>query len=135
MNLEGKRDRSSAYVKDEDGLLLRDLELIRERWVRRFHTLLNAKSPKLDPNIAEGLPQWPENMPLGVQPTMQGLAGAIRSSANGKLSNRTESPLNCSRSSSTGIPPYARDGSILSFAFGGGRGAAAVEICHHHGTP
>ena len=25
MNLEGKRDRSSAYVKDEDGLLLRDV--------------------------------------------------------------------------------------------------------------
>ena len=83
INLEGKRDRSSAYVKDEDGLLLRDVELIRERWVRWFHTLLNAKSPKLDPNIAEGLYQWPENMPLGVHPTMQELAGAIRSLANG----------------------------------------------------
>ena len=34
MNLEGKRDRSSAYVKDESGVLLRDVELIRERWVR-----------------------------------------------------------------------------------------------------
>ena len=30
MNLEGKRDRSSAYVKTEDGVLLRDVELIRE---------------------------------------------------------------------------------------------------------
>ena len=49
MNLEGKRDRSSAYVKDENGVLLRDVELIRERWVRWFHTLLNAKSPRLDP--------------------------------------------------------------------------------------
>ena len=29
-NLEGKRDRSSAYVKDENGVLLRDVELIRE---------------------------------------------------------------------------------------------------------
>ena len=64
MNLEGKRDRSSAYVK--------------------FHTLLNVKSPKLDPNIAEGLDQWPENMSLGVQPTIQELTGAIRSSANGE---------------------------------------------------
>ena len=70
MNLEGKRDRSSAYVKDEDGLLLRDVEPIHERWVRWLHTLLNAKSPKLDPNIAEGLDQWPENMPVGVQLTM-----------------------------------------------------------------
>ena len=64
MNLKGKRDNSSACVKDENGVLLRDIELIRERWVRWFHTLLNAKSPRLDPNIAEGLDQWPENMPL-----------------------------------------------------------------------
>ena len=84
MNLEGKRDRRSAYVKYENGVLLRDVELIRERWVRCFHTLLNAKSPRLDPNIAEGLDQWPENMPLGVQPTMQELTDAIRSLANGK---------------------------------------------------
>ena len=49
MNLEWKRDRSSAYVKDENGVLLRDVELIRERWVRWFHALLNAKSPRLAP--------------------------------------------------------------------------------------
>ena len=84
MNLEGMRDRSSAYVQAENGVLLRDVELILERWVRWFHTLLNAKSPRLDPNIAEGLDQWPENMPLGVQPTMQELTDAIRSLANGK---------------------------------------------------
>ena len=70
MNLEGKRDRSSAYVIDEDGVLLKDVELIRERWVREFHTFLNAKAPNLDPKIDEGLEQWPYNMPLGVQPTM-----------------------------------------------------------------
>ena len=40
MNLEGKRDRSSAYVKHENGILLKDVEVIRERWVRWFHTLL-----------------------------------------------------------------------------------------------
>ena len=34
MNLKGKRDRSSAYVKDENGVLPKDVELIRERWVR-----------------------------------------------------------------------------------------------------
>ena len=53
MNLEGKRDRSSAYFKDENGVRLRDVELIHERWVRWFHTPVNAKSPRLDPNIAE----------------------------------------------------------------------------------
>ena len=83
MNQEGKRDRSSAYVKDKDGVLLRDIELVRERWVRWFHILLNAKSPKLDPNTAEGLHQWPENMPLEVQPTMQELTGAICGKAVG----------------------------------------------------
>ena len=59
MNLEGKRDRSSQVIKDEHGSLLRDVEFIRERWVRWFHTLLNTKSPKLDPNTAEGLEQCP----------------------------------------------------------------------------
>ena len=34
MNLKGMRDRSSAYVKDENHVLLRDVELIRERRVR-----------------------------------------------------------------------------------------------------
>ena len=81
MNLEGKRDRSLAYVKDENSVLLRDVELIRERGV---HTLLNAKSPRLDPNIAEGLDQWPENMLLRVQPTIQKLTDAIRTLAKGK---------------------------------------------------
>ena len=84
MDQEGKQDHSSAYVEDENGIFLRAVELIRERWVRWFHTLLNAKSPRLEPNIAEGLDQWPENMPLGVQPTMQELTNAIRSLANGK---------------------------------------------------
>ena len=84
MSFEGKRDHSSAYIKHEDGILFRDVELIHERWFRWFHTLFNAKSPKLDPNIGEGLHQWPDNMPLGVQPTMKELTGAIRSLANGK---------------------------------------------------
>ena len=85
MNLERKRDRGSVYVKNENGVLLRDVELIRERWVRWFHTLPNAKSPRLDPNIAGGLDQWPENMPLGIQPTMRELTDASRSLANGKV--------------------------------------------------
>ena len=83
MNLEGKRDRSSQLIKDEDSNLLRDVELIRERWVR-FHTLLNTKSPKLDSIFAEALDQWPVNTPLGVQPTMHELIDVIRSLTNGK---------------------------------------------------
>ena len=60
MNLEGKRGRSSAYIEDENGVLLRDAEYIRERWIRWFHTFFDANSPRLDQNIAEGLDQWPE---------------------------------------------------------------------------
>ena len=41
MDPEGKRDRSLAYVKDENGVLLRDVELIRERWVSK-HALEKA---------------------------------------------------------------------------------------------
>ena len=84
MNLKGKQDRSSKFIKDEHGSLLRDVELIRERWFRWFHTLLNTKSPKLDPNIAEGLEQWPENTTLGNHPTIQELTDVILSLANGK---------------------------------------------------
>ena len=82
MNLDGKRDHSPAYIKDDDGALLRDVELNRERWVRWFHTLLDAKAPELDPNINEGLGHWPKNIPLGVQLMMQELTYAIRSLAN-----------------------------------------------------
>ena len=49
-----------------------------------IHTYINAKSPRLDPNIAEDLDQWPENMPLGIQPTMQEVTDDIRSLADGK---------------------------------------------------
>ena len=38
MNLERKQDRSSAYVNDENGVLLRSVELIRERWDKFPHS-------------------------------------------------------------------------------------------------
>ena len=91
MKVEEKRDRSSAYIKDEDGILRRDVELIHGRWVRGFHTLPERQSPKkLDPNIAKGLDQRPENMPQEVKPTTQELTAAIRSLANGKADGPDE---------------------------------------------
>ena len=51
MSLKWKRDRSSVYIKDENGILLRDVDLLRERQVPSFHTHLNAKLLKLDSNI------------------------------------------------------------------------------------
>ena len=76
---------------------MRDVELIRERWVRWFHTLLNTKSPKLDPNIAEGLDQWPENTTLGNQPPMRELTDAARSLANGKTVGPDGVPVELSK--------------------------------------
>ena len=108
MNLEGKRDRSSAYVKDENGVLLKDVELIRERWVWWFHTLLNAKSPKLDSNITEGHDQWPENMPLGVRPTIQELTDATRSLANGKAVKPDEVSVELFKITLNGDPALCR---------------------------
>ena len=108
MNLERKRDRSSAYVKDENGVLLRDAELIRELWVRWFHTHPNAKSPRLDPNIAEGIDQWPENMPLRVQPTMQELTDAIDSLANGNAIGPDEVSVELFKITLNGDPALRR---------------------------
>ena len=133
-NLEGKRDRSSAYVKDENGVLLRGVELNRERWVRWFHTLLNAKSPRLDPNIAEGLDQWPESMPLGVQPTTQELTDDIRLLANGKAVGPDGVFVQLFKITLNGDPALRRRLLDIVVRIWKGRGAAAVEIYHHHGT-
>ena len=49
-------------MEDEDSILLTDVELIREGWLRWFHTFLNAKPSTLDSNVIEDLDQWPENV-------------------------------------------------------------------------
>ena len=136
INLEKKRDCSSTYVKDENSVLLRYVELIRERWVWWFHTLLNAKSPRLDPNIVEGLDQWPKNMPLGVQLTMQELTDAIRSLANGRAVGPNGFSVELFKITLNGDPSLRRRLlDIVVRIWTGGRGTAAVERCHHHGTP
>ena len=57
--------------------MLRDADLIRERWVRHFHSLLNAKSETLDPTVISKIPQRP-------------VAGAL-----GKSQRRMKLPLLC----------------------------------------
>ena len=112
-------------------------ELIRERRIRWFHTLLNAKSPKLDPSIAERLDQWPENMPLGVQPTVQELTGVIRLLANGKAVGLDGVSVELFKITLNGDPALRRGllDIVVVCIWRGERRAAAVEICHHHGTP
>ena len=69
MDVEGERTFNSQYIKDEDGRLLRDNALIRERWVRYFHKLLNPKLPTLDPSIVDEVKQWPPCRPLDDVPS------------------------------------------------------------------
>ena len=69
---------------------------------------LNAKSSRLDPTIAQGLDQWPENMPLGVQPTMQELTDAIRSLASGKAVGPDEVSAELVKATLNGDPALRR---------------------------
>ena len=69
MDVERKRTFNSQYIQDEEGRLLRDSALIRERWVRWFHKLLGTKPPTLDPSIVDELKQWPPCRPLDDVPS------------------------------------------------------------------
>jgi len=84
VGMEGTRVKEEQYIRDEDGVLLRNKGEIRSRWVRFFNTLLNTKSPKLDPTILERFPTRPVALSLGDEPTMIEMTEAIRSMANEK---------------------------------------------------
>ena len=58
--------------------------LIREWWVRRFHKLLNTKSPTLDPSIVDEVKQWPPCRPLDDVPSRCEVEEAIRPLTNRK---------------------------------------------------
>ena len=74
----------SQCVRDEGGRLLRDKGRIRERWVRFFRSLLTSKSDMLDPDIPKRLPQQPVASALGIEPTEEEIATAMKSMANEK---------------------------------------------------
>ena len=78
----GRLTRSTS--KHEEGRLLRDNALIRERWVRWFHKQLNTKSPTLDPSIVDELKHWPPCRPLDDVPSRYKVEEAIRALANRK---------------------------------------------------
>ena len=67
----------SRCIRDEDGRILRDKDLITQRWVRFFHSPLNAKAEKLDPDINSKLPQQTMEANLGVEPTEGEIAVAL----------------------------------------------------------
>ena len=64
-------------VRDEEGRLLRDKGCLRQRWVRFFRSLLNAKS-MLDPDIPNRLPQQPVTSALGIDPKEEEIATSMK---------------------------------------------------------
>ena len=84
VQLEETKKIESQCVRDEERRLLRYKGRIRERWVRFFRSLLNAKSDMLDPAIPKRLPQHPVASALGVEPTEEEIAIAMKAMANAK---------------------------------------------------
>ena len=84
MQLEETKKVESQCIRDEEGRLLRDKGRIRERWVRFFRSLLNSKSDMIDVDIPNWLPQHPGASALGVDPTEEEIATAMKAMANVK---------------------------------------------------
>ena len=84
VQLEETKKVESQCVRDEEGRLLRGKGRIRERWVRLFRSLLKFKSDMLDPDIPKRLPQHPVASALGIEPTEEVIATAMKATANAK---------------------------------------------------
>ena len=84
VQLEETKKVKSQCVRDEGGRLLRDKGRIRERWMRFFRSLLNSKSDMLNPDIPKRLPQQPVASALGIEPTEEEIATAMKAMGNEK---------------------------------------------------
>ena len=84
VQVEETKKVESQCIRDEGGRLLRDKGRIRERWVRFFRSLLNAKSDMLDPDIPTRLPQHPVASTLGIEPTEEEISTVMKAMANAK---------------------------------------------------
>ena len=95
MQLEETKKVESQCVRDKKWRLLRDKGRIRERWVRFFRSLLNSKSDMLDADIPKRLPQHPVTSALGIEPTEEDIATAMKAMANAKAVGPDGFPQNC----------------------------------------
>ena len=84
LQLEETKKVKSQCVRDEEGRLLRDKGRIRERWVRFFRSLLNSKYDMLNPDIPKKLPRHPVASALGIEPTEEEIATAMKTMENAK---------------------------------------------------
>ena len=93
LKIEDTRKVNSQYIRDEEGIMLRDPGLVLRRWARFFGILVNSKSDKLRLDIIEELPQGPITHDLGVEPSENELIEALRSMANAKAVGPDELPV------------------------------------------
>ena len=84
VQLEETKKVGSQCIRAEEGILLRDKGRTRERWVRFFRSLLNSKSDMIDADIPKRLPQHPVASALGIEPTEEEIATAMKAMANAK---------------------------------------------------
>ena len=82
--LSGRPLDGEQYIRDEEGTLLRDNNLVNERWVRYFSTLLNTISPTIDQTVIEKIAQRPIALSLGDPPRLCETAEALRAMSNGQ---------------------------------------------------
>ena len=69
------------------------LKLFLVRWAQFFSTLLNARSDKLDPDIAAEILPQPTALTLGTEPTVAEVPAALRSMANAEDVGANEFPV------------------------------------------
>ena len=99
---EHKREaRPQLSVHDKDGILLENVELSHERKVPWFDTLVNPKLLKIDPDIAEDFDQVAREHATRSSVHDTGADRRHLLERTERLSDRTESPLRCSRSNWT----------------------------------
>ena len=94
MQLEETKKVESQCGCDE-GRLLHDKGRIRERWMRFFRSLLNAKSDMLDLDIPKSLPQHPVASALGIEPTEEEIATAMEGNGKRESSGAVAFPRIC----------------------------------------
>ena len=120
-----KKARNEQVNRDENGTLLRYRVGTRERWVRFFDKLLNAKSLKLDPITIELLPPRPLEASLGDEPSMDEMMEVIKGMPNWKAVEDQRPPGRPSKSRSPRVHPCQ--------CLDNGRSPAAMERCDHQG--
>ena len=84
VQLEETKKVESHCVRDEEGRLLRGKGRIREWWVRFLRSLVNSKSDMLGDDIPKRLMQHPVASALGIEPTEEKIATAMKVMANAR---------------------------------------------------